>query len=245
MNVRTTTAAATIVLMLLASGCDRQEAAWQEAREADTITAYEAYVEEYGDSQQANDAQQRIRALRAAELWQETRQAGTVKAYQRFLQQFPGTPEAEEARARLAELERQNEWAGLRTSGDIDALRAFAERYHDYPLGEEARQRVGELEEAEAREQARLEEERQRRLAEEATRTHRVQVAALSSEEQARHGAGRLEERLAATLGKIGLEIEESGRFYLIRTEPLTEPDARSLCERLQDQNQECFVVTR
>jgi phosphoserine phosphatase len=245
MNVPIITVIAAIVLVVLASGCDRQEAAWQEAKEADTIAAYQAYVEAHGDGTQADEAEQRIRALQAADLWKEIREAETVEAYERFLKRFPDSQEAEEARARIAELERQNEWAGLRTSSDIDALRAFAERYHDYPLGEEARQRVGELEEAEAREQARLEEERQRRLAEEATRTHRVQVAALRSEEQARDGAGRLEERLAATLGEIGLEIEESGRFYLIRTEPLTEPDARSLCERLQDQNQECFVVTR
>jgi hypothetical protein len=245
MNVPIITVIAAIVLVVLASGCDRQEAAWQEAKEADTIAAYQAYVEAHGDGPQADEAEQRIRALQAADLWKEIREAETVEAYERFLKRFPDSQEAEEARARIAELERQNEWAGLRTSSDIDALRAFAERYHDYPLGEEARQRIGELEEAEAREQARLEEERQRRLAEEATRTHRVQVAALRSEEQARDGAGRLEERLAATLGEIGLEIEESGRFYLIRTEPLTEPDARSLCERLQDQNQECFVVTR
>lgn len=245
MNVRTITATAAIVLVALASGCERQEAAWQEAREADTIAAYQEYVEAYGDSPQADEAEQRIRALRAADLWIETRQADTVEAYQRFLAQFPDSQEAEQARARLEELERQSEWAALRASTNIDALRAFAEQYSDHPVSEKARQRIAQLKEAEAREEAQLEEERQRRIAEEAARTHRVQLAALRSEDQARSGARRLEERLSDTLGEIDLEIDQSGGFYLIRTEPMEERDARSLCERLRDQDQECLAVSR
>jgi hypothetical protein len=235
------TAIALALLMVLASGCDRQQAAWQEARDADTITAYEAYVQEYGDSLQASEAEQRIRVLRAAELWKQTRQAEAVEPYQRFLEQFPDSQEADQARARLAEIERQNEWEALRTSTDIDALRSFAGRYGDYPVGQEAQQRITDLEEAQAREQAQLEAER----AEEAARTHRVQLAALRSEQGARDGASTLQKRLASTLGEIGLEIEQSGNFYLIRTEPLKEPDAQSLCQRFQARNQDCLVVLR
>jgi hypothetical protein len=241
MITRTTTALSGLVLLALASGCDRQEAAWQEAREADTITAYEAYVAEYADGDQVGEAERRIRALRAAELWEQTREAETVEPYRRFLEQFPDSGQAEEARTRLEQINRQNEWATLRTSSDVDALRAFAARYAGQPVGQEAEQRVEELERAQAREQARLEAER----AEEAARTHRVQLAALRSREVAQNGASALETRLASILGETGLEVEPSGNFYLIRTEPLKEPQARSLCERLQAQNQDCLVVSR
>lgn len=241
MIVRTITALAALLLMLSTSGCDRQEAAWQEAKNADTIDAYEGYVEEYADSPEAGVAEQRIRALRAAELWEQTRGAETAEPYQRFLEQFPDSEEAKEARERVAEIERRNEWAALRTSTDIDALRSFARRYGDHPVGREAQQRITEIEEARAREQSRLAAAR----AEDAARTHRVQLAARRSEDGARKGASTLEMQLASILGEIALENEPSGNFYLIRTEPLKEPDARSLCEHLKAQNQDCLVVSR
>ncbi|MEQ8861491.1 MAG: SPOR domain-containing protein [Pseudomonadales bacterium] len=238
--------AALLFCALALSGCDRQEAAWQEAQATDTAAAYQAYLEEHGDSPQAVEAEQRIRALQRTKLWEEARQADTADAYRRFLEQFPDADRAEQARERLSEIERQTAWERLRGSSDIAALRAFVETQPGDPLAEQARQRVSALTaEAERQEQARREEERQRRLAEEAAYSHRVQLAALRTEQQARSGADGLKQRFADILGKTDLELERSGNYYLVRTVPLSADDAHSLCERLKAKNQDCLVVGR
>jgi hypothetical protein len=54
-----------------------------------------------------------------------------------------------------------------------------------------------------------------------------------------------LQQRLADVLGETQVEIEQSGGFYLVRTEPLSEQDAGALCDRLRGGDQECLVVRR
>ena len=72
MNSRTLLAPSFLVLALVA-GCNRQEADWEEAREADTVAAYQEFLEEHPESQQAQVAQQRMRALQRAERWRPWR----------------------------------------------------------------------------------------------------------------------------------------------------------------------------
>jgi hypothetical protein len=72
-----------------------------------------------------------------------------------------------------------------------------------------------------------------------------VQLAALRSEERASQGAEELEQRLAEVLGETRIEVAQSGSYYVLRTEPLSEDDARALCDRLQASDQECLVVGR
>jgi hypothetical protein len=242
-------AAVALLAVTLAAGCDRQEAAWREAEEADTMGAYRQYLENYPESPNAEEARQRMLALRRENLWRQAEQADSVEGYQAFLAEFPEGEEAEQARSRLAGLQGQSEWEALRGSRDPAALREFAERYQGRPIGDQARQRLEELEvaarEAEAREQARLEDEEERRRAEEAAATHRVQLAALRSEQQARDGTRVLEEQLGDLLGDTGIEVAQSGGFYLLRTEPLSEQEALALCERLRERDEECLVVRR
>jgi len=246
MNGRRKLLAPLLLALAVVAGCDRQESAWQEARDADTVSAYQAFIEEYPESAQAEQAEQRIRDLRRSERWDQARDADSVEAYQEFLADFPDGPEADQARGRLADLEREREWEDLRQSNDIEALRDFAERHRGDPLADQARQRAEELE-AQAREaeQARREAEEERRRAEEAANTHRVQLAAFTSQERASQGAETLEQRLAEVLGEARIEVTQSGRYYLLRTEPLAEEDAQALCNRLQESDQDCMVVKR
>ena len=234
-----------VLSLLPMAGCDRPEAAWEQAREQDTVAAYQEFLQQYPEAPQVAEAEERIQTLRREERWEQVRQADTIEAYQEFLGQFPEGPQAEEARAAIEARERLSRWQMLEGSDDIAALREFAVRYDAHPLAGEARQRIAGLEaEARAREQAR-EAERQRRLAEEAARTHRVQLAALRTEEQARAGVYRLQERLADMLGDTKLEVVQSGSYHFVRTEPMEEEQASDICQRLKARNQDCLVVKR
>jgi hypothetical protein len=251
MTIRTRSllAAALLSLAMLA-GCDRPETAWQEAQEADTIAAYQDFLDRHPDAPQAADAERRITEIRRAQRWQETAQADAAEAYEQFLAEFPDAPEAEQARERLAGIEREQQWAALRDTDDIDALRDFAERHRDHAVGAQARQRADVLEAAEfeaaERERARIAEEERRRAEEaDARRTHRVQLAALRSAERARDGASLLQRQFADVLGELAVEVAEVGAFHVVRTQPVPEEDARSLCERIRAEEGDCVVTTR
>lgn len=235
-----------LLVLAIAAGCDRQESEWEDAQTADNVSSYQEFLERYPDSARAGEAEQRIRALRAKERWEQARDTGSVEAHQQFLRDFPEAEQAEQARSRLTQLERDRDWENLRDSNDVQAIRAFGERHRGDPVAEEARQRIQQLEtearEAEARDQARLEAERR---AAEAERGHRVQLAAFRSEERANEGAEILERRLAEILAQTQIEVTQSGSYHLLRTQPLSEDDARSMCRRLQESDQECLVVDR
>lgn len=242
MNIRSLVALGCLVLAAL-TGCDRQETAWRDAQEADTVGAYQEFLQSYPESPQATEAGERIRTLQREALWQQTLEADSLEAYQQFLAEFPEGDGADQAADRIAELTSQTEWEALRDSNDLEALQAFADRYGDYPISTQARQRIEDLEAEAAAEQARLEAERRR--ADEAARSHRVQLAAIQSEQRAATGADMLQQQLADALGAIRIEVKQSGSLYLLVTEPLPEEDARALCNGLQASGQECLVVPR
>jgi len=241
MKIRLLATTALLMAMAVVGGCDREGRAWEEAQKTNTTSAYDGYLKEYRDSPHAAEAEQRLAALRAAALWKETTGADSAEAYRRYLDAFPDGAQAGEARARLDQLEVEGEWQTLQNSLDVTALQAFAERHAAQPAAAAARERIEQLEQA-AREQARLEQERQ---AEDAARTHRVQLAAFRSEADAERSVRRLTERLTAILGETRLEVGQSGNHYLVRTAPLKEQDARALCRRLKEQSQDCLVVSR
>lgn len=238
-----------ILFMLGAAGCDSPGAAWDEAREADSIEAYQQFVDAYPDSPEASDAEQRILELRREQAWEAARMEDTVEAYQAFLGEYSEGELADQARSRLSVLERQSAWQALEGSDDLEALQAFADDYRESPEATEAQARIAELEEArreaEARERERAEEERRRLEAERAARSHRVQLAALRTAEQAEQGAQRLREQLGDLLGESDVEVQSSGNLHLLRTEPMEEDAAAELCNQLKAAGNDCLVVPR
>lgn len=248
MNIRSLSMI-TVFLLGAAAGCDRPGAAWDEAREADSVDAYRQFVEAYPDSPQASDAEQRILELRREQAWESARMEDTVEAYQAFLGEYSEGEFASQARSRLSVMQRQSAWQALEDSDDPEALQAFADEYQDSSEAAEAEARIAEIQdarrEAEAREREAAEAERRRLEAERAARSHRVQLAALRTAEQARQGAQRLREQLGDMLGGTGIEVQASGNLHLLRTEPLEEDAAAELCDRLKAAGTDCLVVPR
>lgn len=239
-----------LVLTLALIGCDRQGDAWEEAQQQDTIAAYEAFIERYPESPEAEQARARVESLRTEQAWNETLQRNTAEAYREFIEAHPGADMVDEARDRLETLEREAEWQDLSDSENIAELRAFAADHPDTPEAELARDRVGELEaraEAERRERERQQElERERQARREAEqRTHRVQLAAVRGQEQAQRSIELLEQRLGEVLGDVGLEAQRTNGLYTLVTQPMRPEQANALCESLKQRDQDCLVRER
>ncbi|HKL51192.1 MAG TPA: SPOR domain-containing protein [Wenzhouxiangellaceae bacterium] len=239
-----------LFLALVLVGCDQQGAAWEEAQQEDTIAAYETFVERYPESSQADQAQARIDKLRAERAWTDARQRNTAEAYREFIETHPDAEAADDARERLNTLERETQWQALSDSEDIDALQEFASDYPDSPEAEFAQERISELEaraEAERR-QRELEAERERQRQaqiEAAQNTHRVQLAAVGSQNQARRSIELLEQQLGEVLGDSALESQSANGLYLLVTQPMKPEEANALCETLKQRGQDCLVRER
>jgi len=85
----------------------RENAAWAVARQADTVSAYRAYLVNHPTGATVAAANARIRALErdaAAAAWSRARSANTVSAYETYLRDYPGGANASDARTRIASL---------------------------------------------------------------------------------------------------------------------------------------------
>jgi len=241
--------ATSLIIIALLAGCDTREKDWEAARQADSIAAYEEFLEQHPDGEYTDTARERIAGLRQQEAWDSARDADSVEAYQAFLDEHPDSEQAAQADARISDLKRADRWAQLRNSTEIAQLEAFVRRYRNSEEAAQARERIAQLEaEAEAEAEARARAEAEARAAAEAARQgdYRVQLAAFRSEGPASAGAQRIQERYASLLGDANIEVvapEQGSSFFRLVTSRLGAEEARSLCGSLKEQGQDCLVV--
>lgn len=88
-----------VALMTLAACSDLQE--WRSTQRADTIESYEAFLEQYPDSQYAPVAQRRLTDLIEQRDWLAASEADTAEAYRNFINTHPKGRWVREARVRL------------------------------------------------------------------------------------------------------------------------------------------------
>jgi cell division protein FtsN len=88
-------------VVLVLSGCSRQQSDWQKTREANTADAYEQFLKKYPTGEFTAQAQARVKELYEERDWQKARDADTPEAYQAFLKQYPEGKWTEEARIRV------------------------------------------------------------------------------------------------------------------------------------------------
>jgi cell division septation protein DedD len=89
----------TVVLVL--QGCSRERIDWKSAEAADTIQAYNRFLERHPDSELAPQARARMAQLTEDRDWQRAVAANTVAAYEQFLSRHAAGKWAEEARIRI------------------------------------------------------------------------------------------------------------------------------------------------
>src|SRR6202035_599344 len=97
---RTMVAGLCAVLLVL-SGCSRQQSDWQKTRETNTADAYEQFLKKYPSGEFTAQAEARVKELYEERDWQKARDADTPEAYQAFLKQYPEGKWTEEARIRV------------------------------------------------------------------------------------------------------------------------------------------------
>ncbi len=90
-----------IVASCALAACSRQESGWREAASADSVPAYEQYLQSYPAGAHAREARERILALRDEEAWARAGRLRTPEGWQRYLGDWPEGRHAAAARRQL------------------------------------------------------------------------------------------------------------------------------------------------
>jgi cell division septation protein DedD len=88
-------------LLLVLGGCSREQQDWRAAEGADSIEAYDQFIQRHPDSELVSQARTRVAQLGEDRDWQHAGSADTVDAYRDFLQQHPNGKWSQEARIRI------------------------------------------------------------------------------------------------------------------------------------------------
>jgi len=82
-------------------GCSKESRDWRSAQAADSLEAYDHFLESHPDSALAAQARSRLLQLTEERDWQRAGAADTADAYKQFLNQHPNGKWSAEARIRL------------------------------------------------------------------------------------------------------------------------------------------------
>jgi cell division protein FtsN len=102
-NARAVTraAVASVVVLCLLAACSREKIDWKSAEAADTVEAYDHFLQRHPDSDLATQARARVAQLNEDRDWQRATATDTAEAYREFLAQHENGKWAEEARIRV------------------------------------------------------------------------------------------------------------------------------------------------
>jgi len=95
------TALAGLLVVTLVAGCSRERIDWKSAESADTVEAYDRFIEHHPDGELATQARARITQLEEERDWKLATGNDTADGYKEFLTKHPNGKWAEEARIRL------------------------------------------------------------------------------------------------------------------------------------------------
>src|SRR5882757_5210252 len=119
-TIRAGNGAIGICLLLLMTGCSREQQDWRSAEAADTIAGYSQFIQRHPESELVTQARTRVVQLGEDHDWQRAGSADSVDAYRGFLAEHPNGKWAQEARIRIENfsLGEEGSAAGSPASGE-------------------------------------------------------------------------------------------------------------------------------
>ena len=229
-----------VALLSLAACSDLQE--WRSTQRADTIESYEAFLEQYPESQYAPVAQRRLADLIEQRDWLAASEADTADAYRGFINTHPKGRWVREARVRLQNflstpgvlgpaaiepiepIEPVPPPAMLPAEPAKPAVDAASEPAAAAPATKAAPQAAPPLRPVE----------------------HRIQLGAFSSRDKALEGWRNARERHPELQGLVSQVVAGSGANGLIhrlQASVVSEARAREICRALVKSGQACVYV--
>jgi hypothetical protein len=130
---------------LATSGCNTANSDWKDATMANTLTAYQTFLEKHADDKRADNARGRILALQDEQAWATAMKTNTLESFREYLKVESGGVYADDARYHITALERAAAWRSLQEDLSVGSLRAFLQKYPQGPESNEARAKLNDL----------------------------------------------------------------------------------------------------
>ena len=204
---------------LAMSGCNTANSDWKKATTANTLTAYQTFVQKHADDKRADDARGRILALQDEQAWATAMKANTVESYQEYLRAESGGVYADDARYHITALERAAAWQSLQNDLSAPSLQAFLQKYPQGPESNEARAKLKDL-------------------------SFRVQLADSRSQAAAERKRAQLQAKFGTVLHEVVVVAPTPpDTTYRVTSGPMSEATASSTCARLERAHQSCKLV--
>jgi hypothetical protein len=217
MNIRLIPAFVCIGAALTA--CNTAESDWRQATAANTMTAYQAFLQKHADSRHAENARGRILALQDDQAWNAARAADSIAGYQDYLKAESGGVHVGEAKYQITALQRADAWKAIQNDASAASLQAFLLKYPQGLESNEARARLKELD-------------------------YRIQLADSRSAAAAEHKRAQLESKFGKLLHDVVVVPPNApGTMYRVTSGPMSRATANSTCATLEREHQSCKLV--
>lgn len=209
----------TLSAVAVIAACSSSENDWNQATAANTVAAYETYLQKHPDGNHRAEADARITKLHDSDAWNQAAQANTMQSYQEYLQKKPDGEHAQQAKDSIESIQRANDWSQAKLAGTTVALQDFLRKHDKGAEADQARQQLASM------------------------TAYRVQLASAKTQFQAEHQRVRLQSKYGKVVREMTVTPASAGSNYLVVSTPMSEVDANLTCAKLRHAHSECTVV--
>jgi hypothetical protein len=205
--------------LVLLAGCSSAQSDWSQASAANTVAAYQAFLDQHPNTTQAVVARNRIHMSQERQAWTEAQQANTAQAFQDYIEAHPSGTHVAEAKDHIAANERLTAWSAASAANTEEALEGFVQKYPQGPEAGQAQARLAQIS------------------------GYRVQLASFKSEKQAEKIRERLQGKYGDVLGSVVVVPGSSSDLHMVRSASMGEGEANNACAKLKRDHLTCEVV--
>lgn len=210
---------ALICIGSLLSACNLMaDSDWHKATLANTIAAYETFLQEHPDNEHAGNARGRILALRDEQAWSTARASDSIAGYEGYLKAQGGGVHVGDAKYQITALQRAQAWKALQGDPSAASLQAFLVLYPQGLESNQAREKLNQF--------------------------YHLQLADSRSAAGAEHQRAELLRKFGKELSDIAvLAPGTPGAMFQVISGPMSQAAANATCATLQRAHQRCKLV--
>lgn len=206
---------------LALAACGTAQKDWTSASSENTLSGYQAFLDNHPTDEHAQDARTRIAALQDEAAWKTAQDGHSEDSYRAYLQAEPNGSHLQAARDGLTGLDRANAWKTAQSDGSVAALQAFIQKYPQGSEADQARQKLAALQSG-----------------------YRAELGSFHNERAAQRKRSQLQSKFGKTLAEIDVVAPDSAnKEFRVMSGLMDRQDANSACTSLKRDHQPCEVV--
>ena len=221
MNTRLWIAAVVCMGGVLSACSLMADSDWHQATLANTIAAYQTFLQEHPNNKHADNARGRILALQDENAWSAARAANTLASYEGYLKAESGGVRVGDAKYQITALQRAEAWKALQSDPSAASLQAFLVLYPQGVESNRAREKLDEF--------------------------YHLQLADARSAADAARKRSELQRKFAKELSDVVVLApagpDATDAMYHVISGPMSQAAANATCAPLQRAHQSCKPV--